>query len=128
MVKKKGYMSSKEILATGKFEAIGVMVAEGEVLGAGAIVGGVGGGILGGGGGTEVEGKNTALKGGEAEGVLLYGVDATKGAEIGTMIIRGNINLGKIEAPVGEAIEALGGRILFMDGVIDGGDDGEGGN
>lgn len=124
----KVYTGVKEILATKNYEAIGVMVKEGEKLGAGAIVGGDGGvGVING-GATEVIGVNTALLGGGAEGVLLYAVDATDGAQVGTMVIRGNINLGNIaEEPVAEALVPLAGRIIFMDGTLTAEVEGDGG-
>ena len=122
------YNSGVGILATKNFEAIGVMVAGGQgVLPAGTIVGG--GVLLD---STEevvqcVPDAETGVNDPVPEGVLLYEVDTGGvGAEpvIGTMIIRGNIDINKLFDADGDAIdfadlgdveETLGGRIIFMD-------------
>ena len=58
--------------------------------------------------------KNTALLGDKAEGVLLHDVDVTQGQEVGAMVIRGEIDISKIETPDATAIKALNSRILFI--------------
>lgn len=126
---KTSYGSSKEILATSRFEALGVTVsdtgiaagADGKkIVPAGTIIGGIGQSALSN-DKVSVEEKNTGsiLTGAsnaavDAEGVLLHDVDVTHGPSVGTMVIRGEIDLGKIEAPAEEAIEALNSRILFI--------------
>lgn len=49
-----------------------------------------------------------------SEGVLLYDVDVTEGPKAAAMVIRGEIDLNKIDKPSDEAIEALKTRILFL--------------
>lgn len=63
---------------------------------------------------TPVVADNTAT----AEGVLLHDVDVTHGDAMGTVIIRGVINLTKIpEAPTTEANESLGLKgVIFATG------------
>lgn len=119
---KRNYTGAKEILKTRDFEAIGVMVdATGiaansnglKVVPAGTIVGGKTKSTLANEGEVVVN-KNTGDTGADAEGVLLYDVDVTHGDAPGSMVIRGNIDLSKIEKPVDEAQVALKGRILFI--------------
>lgn len=122
------YDSGVGVLATRKFEAIGVMVAGGQgVLPAGTIVGG--GVLLDSTAEVEqcVPDAVTGVNDPVPEGVLLYEVDTGGvGAEpvIGTMVIRGNIDINKLFDANGDAIDfadlgnvesELGGRIIFMD-------------
>lgn len=123
------YDSGVGILATRKFEAIGVMVAGGQgVLPAGTIVGG--GVLLDSTAEVEqcVPDAQTGVNDPVPEGVLLYEVDTGIGAGadpvIGTMVIRGNIDINKLFDANGDAIDfadlgnvesELGGRIIFMD-------------
>lgn len=126
---KREYSGIKEILKTRDFEAIAVtvddtgIVANGDglkIVPAGTVVGGKTKSTLANEGEIVVK-KNTqgaltgvAGAGLDAEGVLLYDVDVTHGATAGSMIIRGNIDLNKIEAPVADSQKALAGRILFI--------------
>lgn len=114
----KKYMSTKEILATKNFEAIGVMVDDtgivaGEsgkkIVPAGTVVGGKTKPVL-------INDDEVVKKKEDesAEGVLLHDVDVTEGPGVGTMVIRGNIDLTKIEAPNELSITALSSRILFI--------------
>lgn len=111
----------KEILKTRDFEAIAVMVDDADVAAvngkkvvpAGTIVGGKAKPVLQN-DDQPVVTKNTALLGEDAEGVLLYDVDVTHGPRNGSMVIRGNIDLGKVEAPIAEAEAALKSRVLFI--------------
>lgn len=114
----KKYLSEKEILATKNYEALGVMVDDAgivavnglKIVPAGTVVGGK----------TKptlinlqepVHKKVDAL----AEGVLLHDVDVTYGPGVGTMVIRGNINLNNLpEAPNALSITVLDSRILFI--------------
>lgn len=122
------YNSGVGILATKNFEAIGVMVAGGQgVLPAGTIVGG--GVLLDSTAEVEqcVPDADTGVNDPVPEGVLLYEVDTGGvGGEpvIGTMVIRGNIDINKLFdaggnaidfADLGDVEETLGGRIIFMD-------------
>lgn len=115
---KKSYASTKEILATKNFEAIGVMVddtgvtagPEGlKIVKAGTVVGGKAKPTL-------VNDTEPVVKkeDGDAEGVLLHDVDVTHGPAVGTMVIRGQIDLNKIEAPNALSVTALASRILFI--------------
>ena len=119
---KRSYTGVREILKTRDFEAIGVMVdATGidanssgiKVVPAGTIVGGKTKPALANEGEVVVS-KNTGDTGADAEGVLLHDVDVTHGDAPGSMVIRGNIDLTKIEKPVDEAQAALKSRILFI--------------
>ena len=119
---KRSYAGVKEILKTRDFEAIGVMVdgtgiatnSDGfKIVPAGTIVGGKTKPALANDGEVVVS-KNTEDTGADAEGVLLHDVDVTHGDAPGSMVIRGNIDLAKIEKPVDEVQAALKGRILFI--------------
>lgn len=115
----KKYGSTKEILATKNFEAIGVMVddtgiAAGtngmKLVKAGTVVGGKTEPVL-----TNDNEVVVKKEDGLAEGVLLHDVDVTHGPGVGTMVIRGQIDLNKLpEAPNALSITALASRILFI--------------
>lgn len=115
---KKSYVSTKEILATKNFEAIGVMVDGTDIeagddgkkiVKAGTIVGGKTEPVLSNNDQVVVKKEDES-----AEGVLLHDVDVTYGDGVGTMITRGNIDLNKIEKPNPLAVIALASRILFI--------------
>lgn len=115
---KKTYMSTNEILATKNFEALGVMVDDAgievgenglKIVAAGTVVGGKTKPTL-----TNENEVVVKKEDGDAEGVLLHDVDVTHGPGVGTMVIRGQIDLNKIEAPNALSITALSSRILFI--------------
>lgn len=115
---KKSYVGTKEILATKDFEAIGVMVDDTDVVAgesglkvvaAGTVVGGKTDPVL-----TSDDEVVVPKEDGTAEGVLLHDVDVTHGPNVGTMVIRGQIDLNKIVAPNALSVTALASRILFI--------------
>lgn len=115
---KKSYGGTKEILATKNFSGIGVMVDDvGVVAGknglkivkAGTVVGGTTKATL-----INEQEPVAKKEDGDAEGVLLHDVDVTEGPGVGTMVIRGEIDLDKIEEPNALSIAALASRILFI--------------
>lgn len=120
-VQKEVYGNKTEILKFNEFTAtvvtltdVGVSTVDGKkVVKAGTIIGGKTNPILKTVGGDVAESKNTAAKGADAEGVLLYDVDVTNGPREGAMILEGFIDLAKITAPVAEAVAVLP-RITFM--------------
>ena len=68
--------------------------------------------------GEPVEKKNTQADGSDAEGVLLYDVDVTHGANTGAMLIHGFVLLDRLpEPPCTEAIAALK-DITFVKEVV----------
>lgn len=111
-------MSAKEILATKNFEAIGVMVDDTgiavdengkKIVAAGTVVGGKTNPVL------AYYDEVVELKEDElAEGVLLHDVDVSHGPGVGTMVIRGQIDLNKIVEPNALSVAALASRILFI--------------
>lgn len=115
----KAYVSTKEILATKNFEAIGVMVDDAgiaagpnglKIVPAGTVVGGKTKPVL-----TNDTEPVHKKEDGLAEGVLLTDVDVTHGAAVGTMVIRGQIDLAKLPAaPNALSVTALASRILFI--------------
>ena len=127
------YLSDKEILKyPDHFVAIGVMVSDAGIVAdaygkktvpAGTIVGGTGGAnaVLvndsvavtehnAQGGAT-----GSAGAGVDAEGVLLQDVDVTYGANHGSMVIHGFVNINNMPTPpAADAVTALRSRILFV--------------
>lgn len=112
------YGGTKEILATKNFSGIGVMVDDegvvandrgAKIVKAGTIIGGKSKPTL-----TNHNEPVATKEGAEAEGVLLCDVDVTHGPNMGTMVIRGEVDLNKIVEPSTETIAALATRILFI--------------
>ena len=120
------YSNTRQILLCDHKVAINVLVsADGvvanpdgkKIVPAGTIVGGSTKPVLTNRGEPVVK-KNTQADGSDAEGVLLYDVDVTHGANTGAMIIHGFVLLDRLpEPPCTEAIAALKG-ITFVKEVV----------
>ena len=120
------YSNTRQILLCDHKVAINVLVsADGvvanpdgkKIVPAGTIVGGSTKPVLTHRGEPVVK-KNTQADGSDAEGVLLYDVDVTHGANTGAMIIHGFVLLDRLpEPPCTEAIAALKG-ITFVKEVV----------
>jgi len=116
------YLNTKQILLCDHKVAINVLVDNTDVVAnpdgkkivpAGTIVGGKAQPVLKNRGEAVVK-KNTQVDGSAAEGVLLYDVDVTHGANTGAMLIHGFVLSERLpEPPCTEAIAALKG-ITFV--------------
>lgn len=66
---------------------------------------------------TVLKSTNTVGDGAKSQGVLLHDVDVTDGAENGTMLVDGYVDINKIDVTVEEAAKTALTRILFMKGL-----------
>jgi len=111
------YSNTKQILLCDHKVAINVLVSDSgivansdgkKIVPAGTIVGGSTKPVLANRGEPVVKKNTQGVDGSAAEGVLLYDVDVTHGANTGAMIIHGFVLLDRLpEAPCADAIAAL---------------------